>query len=93
MKNLEKFPTLSGFFSAWYPDADLEGLDDREVVKAYLKTVSDQERSNSILECEQLLLMSPLPLKEIADQAWRLFPNEAECRAWLEIVLSELKNR
>ena len=91
MSIVNQLPTLFSFIAAWYPDADLEGMDDREVVRAYLKTVTTNERAKAISECKQLLEVSPLPLQVIADQAWRLFPSDAECRVWLEMILQELE--
>ena len=83
---------MYGFFSAWFPDADLEGLTDDEVVKEYLKTISPEEAKTVAAECEALLSQAELPLDRIAETACRKFDTRDEARAWLESIAAGLQS-
>ena len=87
----EPFKELLAFWGAWFPDADLEGLSDPEVVRQYLGTITAEERINVIAQCDEILSQEPLPLELIAKHAWRAFDTQVEAREWLGMIKRELE--
>jgi hypothetical protein len=88
MTNLEEF---WNFVGAWFPDADLEGVDDDEqVVRNFVATKNHGRIEQVYLGCREVLAMDPLPVDRITDDANRYFENEMECREWLNKCLAIL---
>lgn len=91
MKLRDKYPKLANFLGAWFPDADLEALDDRQVIAKFLRTPDQYEHNAVRGELVKLLDESaPLPWDDVGREANRHFESEEECRSWLSIVKDEL---
>jgi len=87
----EKYPKLANFLGAWFPDADLEDMEDREVVTKFLRTPNREEHNAVRSELEKLLNESePLPCDDVGQEANRYFESENDCRSWLSMVREEL---
>ncbi|MCW0220757.1 MAG: contact-dependent growth inhibition system immunity protein [Prosthecobacter sp.] len=84
------YKELMDFFAAWFPDADLEGLSDEQVVEEYIKTATPAMRYKVTAQCRALLEQPTLPLRLIAKNAWRLFETQEECRQWVEGIERKL---
>jgi hypothetical protein len=82
----EPFQKLFEFFAAWFPDADLEGLNDQEITDKFVTTISNDERVRIAKQCRELMLLPAIPLGVIARAAWRTFEDQATCREWLESI-------
>jgi hypothetical protein len=84
--NTAQFNRLRNFLGAWFPDADIEGLGDKEVVESFLNTPNKQEHGAVRHELAELLRLVDLPVETISKEANRHFESDAECRRWLEQV-------
>jgi len=94
MKLRDNYTKLANFLGSWFPDADLEGLDDSEVILEFLRTPNKEEHESVYLELESLLgAPGPMPWKEVGEEANRHFEGEAECRQWLRDRLVELRSK
>jgi hypothetical protein len=65
----EPFQKLFEFFSAWFPDADLEGLNDQEITDKSVTMISNDERVRIAEQCRELLLLPAIPLDAIARES------------------------
>jgi hypothetical protein len=83
---------LLNFWGAWFPDADLEGFSDPEVVQEYRRTLSDEERIKVAAQCGEILSQERLPLELIAECAWREFDTQEEAREWLLMIKQGLES-
>lgn len=91
MKFHDKYPALANFLGAWFPDADLEDLEDQEVVANFLQTPNQNVHNAVRIELGRLLNNSDLlPYEDISQEANRYFENERECRSWLLMVKDKL---
>jgi hypothetical protein len=91
MKFRDKYPKLANFLGAWFPDAGIEDLDDREVIAKFLRTPNQDEHNAVRAELGKLLSESePLPWDDIGKEANRHFKSGEECRLWLSMVKEEL---
>lgn len=94
MKIQEKCPKLSNFFGSWFPDADLEGLEDHEVVANFLRTPNKSEHDMVRTELDNLLTEpGALPFDDIGKEANRYFKTEEECRLWLLMLKHKLDKK
>lgn len=90
MRLREKYPKFANFLGAWFPDADLEGLDDKDVIANFLQTPNLDEHNVVRAELKKLLNESELlPYDDISQEANRYFESEDECRAWLLMLNNE----
>jgi hypothetical protein len=87
----EPFKELLDFWMAYFPDADLEGLSDPEVVREYLGAATAAERIKVIAQCDEILSQELLPLELLAKHAWRVFDTQVEAREWLGMIKRELE--
>jgi len=81
-----QYPKLANFLGAWFPDADLEGLTDSDVVTAFL-AVSDRRTVEEILEeLQGALADMPLFWEDVANEANRAFDNSESAASWLREI-------
>lgn len=81
------------FLGSWFPDADLEGIDDDlEVVRKFLATKNHRKIQQVYSGCLEVLAMSPLPVARIEHEANRCFDTEAQCRQWLQDCCEVLRS-
>lgn len=91
MRLREEYPKLANFLGTWFPDADLEGLDDPDVIANFLQTPNLDEHNAVRDELKKLLNeCRTLPYDDIGQEANRYFESEDECRAWLVMLSNEL---
>jgi hypothetical protein len=77
------------FLGAWFPDADLEGVeDDAQVVRNFIDTGNHVKIHAVVVGLRDVLNSNPLPVERISDEANRYFENEGECRDWLQMCLT-----
>lgn len=84
------FENLWNFLGSWFPDADVEGLDDSQVVRNFLATGNQHEIELVRHQGQRLLSLEALPVEKIALEANRYFEDENACRAWLERIIQAL---
>lgn len=90
MRLRDQYPKLANFFSSWFPDADLDGLEDQDVVAEFLRTPNVDEHNAVRAELERLLNQSEtLPCEDIGKEANRFFESEDDCRSWLSLLNNE----
>ncbi|WP_075343211.1 hypothetical protein [Tenacibaculum agarivorans] len=83
-------PLLFDFFAGYFPDADLDGLSDIEVVQQYISDNSEEintltlEKLNTIDDDEYIL-------QAIAKEANRYFENTHEIKDWLQMIKNTFK--
>lgn len=87
MKLDHDYPVLANFLGSEFPDADLEGLSDEEVVKRYAYRVSLKLLSQVIEEGKALLAAKAFPDEEIGYEANRYFSCPEAARQWLAGIL------
>ncbi len=88
--SLEKRAELANFLGSWFPDADLEGLSDGEIVVQFVRVASAAEVSVVREQLDALLTSGEFDLDEIGNEANRYFRSRAECEAWLQELHSGL---
>lgn len=81
----EAYPILFDFFAGYFPDADLDGLTDTEVVAQYIS-----HNSADIVK-QTLDALTSLPndtdvLKSIASEANRHFESTEDIKDWLTTI-------
>lgn len=84
-----KYPVLYQFFVGYFPEADLDGLSDQEVVVQFIEQnpteiVKDTQKALNELPDDVTLL------KEISRDANRYFETPEAFRNWIEMIKTEL---
>ena len=91
MRLREKYPKLANFLGTWFPDADLESLNDQDVIANFLQTPNLDEHNAVRSELKKLLNKNDsLPYDDIGQEANRYFESEDDCRSWLLMLSNEL---
>lgn len=81
----ETHPLLFDFFAGYFPDADLDGLTDKEIVAQFI----EQNTPKIVSETQNALITlnnAPIVLQNIADEANRYFESSEEIMKWLEMI-------
>ncbi len=86
------YPYLMKFLLAWFADADLEGLNDNDVVNEFCKVTPRLRISEVIDECRRALVRINETCESIGIRANRSFVDQNEARLWLEMILKGLEN-
>ena len=92
MKLDQQYPELANFLGSEFPDADLEGLSDEEVVKRYAFRASPKMRSRVIEKGKALLAEKVFPREEISYEANRYFSDSEDARQWLTMIIQILES-
>jgi hypothetical protein len=88
---MKEYANFWNFLGSWFPDADLEGIDDdQQVVRNYVAINDHRDIALVRQQCTKVLKLSELPVEHISSQANRYFESESECRAWLTMVCGAL---
>ncbi len=88
----DKYPELFQFFAGYFPEADLDGLTDDQVVQGYIKE-SPSELINEVQKELGLLLSDESSWGDAAMEANRHFEKNEELRQWLERVQLRLSDQ
>ncbi|WP_378185856.1 hypothetical protein ACE939_12165 [Aquimarina sp. W85] len=84
----ENYAHLYQFFTGYFPEADLDGLTDTQVVALYI-TENEQDVITSTHQ-ELLRVMTDTSVwNEIAEAANRYFENEKALQAWLAMIAKQ----
>jgi hypothetical protein len=91
------YPRLFQFFVGYFPDADLDGLSDEEVVTNYVALFSKSEKWRMDLEELKRELASLINnidsyWQEVGDEANRHFTNSDDALIWLNLIHEHLGN-
>lgn len=91
----ENYPELFQFFAGYFPDADLEGLTDEEVVTNYITDCKKSEKSKKELEQsrrELEALMNDIESywKEVSVESNRHFESPLVALEWLDTIKQKL---
>lgn len=78
------------FLGSWFPDADLEGRNDEEVMKDFVSHGNHSLMALIATQLDQLLQQEHLPIKRIENEANRCFSSDNECRSWLQSIRRHL---
>ena len=88
------YPNLLQFFGGYFPDADFEGLTDKEVVKNYISDCLKSEKSIKELKDTKIeldILIDNLKLwEELTFEANRHFESYYDALKWLEMIKQDL---
>ena len=87
----KEYPRLANFLGCWFPDADLEGATDGEVVATFVQVSSRREVEACVAEGERLLKCAEFPYREVAKEANRHFGDEEDGRRWFTGIMGLLK--
>ena len=89
--SLEKqHPSLFQFFAGYFPEADLDGLTDVEVV-ADFKQKNPQTVIQETLTALSKIIQEETILQEIANEANRYFETTEDAWNWVQMVRTELE--
>jgi hypothetical protein len=84
-------PKVWVFLAGWFPEADLEDLDDAGVVSEFLRRHDPPQVQAVISELERLLVSSQYSPQEVGDAANRYFETPKDAELWLRTILRYLK--
>lgn len=85
----QQYPPLFQFFAGYFPEADLDGLTDVEVVADF-----KQKNPQSVIQ-ETRAALNKVPkeaqvLQQIAQEANRYFETTEDAWAWVQMIRAEL---
>jgi protein PhnA len=83
---LKRWPELHSFLSTHLVDTDVES--DAATIREFAATAPSARREAIAAQARELLSESELPVDELGSEANRWFADDAEARAWLEIVIA-----
>jgi hypothetical protein len=81
-----KYPTLSDFLGAWFPDSDFEGKSDEEIVNDFIKVSSDITLKKVLEEIEEAKTNINDIWEEIIKESNMYFSNSEDTLNWLESI-------
>lgn len=90
MSFADKYPELYQFFGGYFPEADLDGLTDEQVVAQFVAENPKELVSSVQVELTQLLLDQGV-WDEVATEANRYFETQDDLLHWLQEVLDDLQ--
>ncbi|UII26197.1 hypothetical protein LVD15_23305 [Fulvivirga maritima] len=88
----QKYPFTFQFFASYFPEADLDGLTDQEVVHQFTQQ-NPPEVIQQTLDELHLLINDNSSWPEALSTANRYFPNNSEIQSWLEMIKNQLIER
>lgn len=86
MNYSEKFPLLYNFLGGHFPDSDLEGLSDLQVVENFVRTAKSSELNQANEELENLIRQIEVYWQKVSSEVNRRFANVEDVKDWLEMV-------
>lgn len=87
----QRFPLLFQFFVGYFPDADLLGQTDQDVIKQAMKDYNEQELDQLLGSLKDLNSNISDWWRELSVEANRYFKTPEDATKWLEFVKSELE--
>lgn len=86
----ETHPILFNFFAGYFPEADLDGLSDEQVVLQYIKmntieVIEETKRELNLIANDEEVLQA------IAADANRYFESTDEIQQWIEMIKAVLR--
>lgn len=85
----QKYPVLFQFFAGYFPEADLDGLTDPEVVAEFKKLNPPEVIQETVTELANITNDSPW-LGEISKEANRYFATNEAAWEWVKMIKAEL---
>ena len=85
------YPKLANFLGSWFPDSDLEGLSDEEIVNDFVKKSRRKYVYDVLAEFESLLRLETIPHDDIGKEANLYFDGEEDCLKWIKEIELYLK--
>lgn len=83
MKIKDNYSGLYNFLASWFPDADFEGLSDKDIVISFRK-VSDVDKINNVInEISLLIRDDELSIEDIIQCTNIYFNDKEELINWL----------
>lgn len=88
MMNLqEKHPLLFDFFAGYFPEADLDGLTDEQVVDQFILNNNNEIIEKTKKQLSSIDFNDDFLLKNIINEANRYFETTEEILDWLKMIL------
>ena len=95
MEFKDRFYNLDQFLATEFPDADLEGLNDKQVVNRYVRMFWDEVYPEHlkiiILEIGEVIPQIAKYLGDISESSNRYLPTPEDGIEWLTMVRTELE--
>lgn len=88
----EKHPLLFDFFAGYFPDADLDGLTDNDVVLQFIANNNKDIIEKTKASLYTLDTTNHLLLEDIANEANRYFETNKETKNWIEMIKTSFEN-
>lgn len=86
----ENYPMAYMFFASEFPDSDLDGLSDVEIVLNYKKNCSESELAQLIIQLDKLTIEiengAKIYEQDISEETNRTFKSSNEFLSWLSFI-------
>ncbi len=86
------YERLFNFLGSWFPDMDLEGVTEEDIVMEYKKTVPSSEIQKMIVEAEEVLDEIEDYWKKIEYETNLYFETPEQAATWLKKIIDLLKS-
>ncbi len=83
----EKHPLLFDFFAGYFPEADLDGLTDEQVVDQFILNNNNEIIEKTKKQLSSIDFNDDFLLKNIINEANRYFETTEEILDWLKMIL------
>lgn len=84
----DNYRYLYQFFTGYFPEADLDGLTDKQVVQLFIKENEETIIASTYKELKQVINDKAV-WSEIAEAANRYFESESALHTWLVIIAKQ----
>lgn len=88
---LSRYKELANFLGAWFPEADMEGLTDEQVVSQFSRVAPSVEIAAVRQQLDDILSSGDYNPEEIGREANRYFSSREECASWLQSIRLALR--
>jgi len=86
-----KYERLFNFLGSWFPDMDLEGISEKDIVEEYKKSVSKGEIQAMIFEAKGVLNEIEKYWRKMEHETNLYFENPDEAFLWLKLIVKLLE--
>lgn len=87
----KKYPQLANFLGAWFPDADLEGKADLDVVGDFASKTAHDQVLVIVDQATEVCKAMEVYWRDVSRESNRIFGSSSEASAWLAGIVDELK--
>lgn len=87
----ENYKELFNFLGAWFPDMDFEDLTEKDIVKEYKRTVSQEELNTVVSQAEEVRDKIGDDWKFLSEYTNVYFEDSRAAISWINLIISLLK--